>query len=98
VACERLHDHGRRVAGVALTLLSLSAVFDDVARCLSLFPWAAFLRFVEAAVLQLRIDASLRDVLPWNVCFGKLLHLRSLEPAFGPSRSADAAAFSGRAD
>jgi hypothetical protein len=46
---------------------------------------AAFLlRFIErsrvrdATLLQLRIDASLRDVLPWNVCCGKLLRLRSL--------------------
>jgi hypothetical protein len=68
-----------------LALLSSSAVFDNVTQCLSLFPWAAFLlRFVErsrlrdATVLQLRIDASLRDVLPWNVCCGKLLRLRSL--------------------
>jgi hypothetical protein len=86
-----------------LALLSSSAVPGDVVRCLSLFPWAAFLlRFVErsrvrdAAVLRLRIDASLRDVLPWNVCCGKLLRLRSLLLRLvarltpPPPRSADA--------
>jgi hypothetical protein len=78
-----------------LILLSSSAVLDDVARCLSLFPWAAFLlRFVErsrvrdATVLQLRIDTSLQrraavERLLWQAA-------APAQPAFAPSRSADA--------
>lgn len=81
-ACSITADE---LLALLLALLSSSTVPDDVARCLSFFPWAAFLlRFVERSrvrdetVLQFRIDASLRDVLPWNVCCGKLLRLRSL--------------------
>jgi hypothetical protein len=65
---------------------SPSRVPPAVAALLVLFPWAAFvLRFVESTkslgdddVKQMRVGASLCDVLPWNVCHGKRLRLYDL--------------------